>query len=128
MAEIGPVAECFAAVFTGVTAFLIWRGMQPAKPEIQTEFLGPRTDRPRQIEVKIRNPDSRYTLTVEDVQSRGKAARIEPMRETAINGNRIGPGSQGMFVFYCRGSEPPNELVCRLRIAHRRARCYTVKV
>lgn len=128
MSEIGPVAECFAAVFTGVTAFLIWRGMQPAKPEIETELLGSRTDRPRQIEVKIRNPDPRYTLTVENVKSGRKDAPIEASRETALSGNRIRPGSQALLVFHCRGPEPPNELLCKLRIEHHRARCYTIKV
>jgi hypothetical protein len=126
--EIAPVAECFAAVFTGVTAFLIWRGMQPAKPEIGTELLGQMKDRPRQIEVEIRNPDQRYTLTVEDVKSRRRDTPIEADRQTAQNGKLIGPGSRALLLFYCRSPEPPDELLCKLRIAHHRAKRYTVKV
>jgi hypothetical protein len=119
--EIGPIAEVFAALFTGATAFLIWRGMQPLKPEIETEVLGP-INGLAQVSITVHNHDQRFTLTVADIKA---DALIDPFDNRTY---RARPGEGVRLVYNCRGPEAPKKVVLTMRFANRRAKHYQIKL
>lgn len=64
--QIGTLAEWFAAGFSGLTAFLIWRQTRRVRPGIETERPARVGDR-LQVNVTIRNHDSMAAIVLEEV-------------------------------------------------------------
>jgi hypothetical protein len=64
--SLGSLPDWLVALFTGISAFILWRTTRPRTPVVEVEWME-WGEWPRQLTLTIRNPDPEHVAIVKEV-------------------------------------------------------------
>ena len=124
--QYGTLAEWFAALFTGLTAFVVWWRGRPTGPIFEVDRLMA-SGVPKRLRLIVRNPDQRYAITMVEIWAEPRDRWSLNSPDKMVQGWRIEPGRAEGWECTLDGEGPRPSICCTIR-SQRRTRRYSEKL